>query len=58
MGINCEWCGLRPGLPLPKRMADLHRIIARVLSENESRCLDDEDDREVVLRELLKALSA
>jgi hypothetical protein len=32
-------------------------IIARVLSENESRCLDDADDREVVLRELVKALS-
>ena len=37
--------------------ARLREIIARVLSENESRCLDDADDREVVLRELVKALS-
>jgi len=36
---------------------ELREIIARVLSENESRCLDDADDREAVLRELLKALS-
>ena len=37
--------------------AELREIIERVLSENESRSLDDADDREAVLRELVKALS-
>ena len=37
---------------------ELREVIARVLSENGGCCLDDADDREVVLRELLKALSA
>jgi hypothetical protein len=46
---HCGHCGFQ--------LPELREIIARVLSENESRCLDDEDDREVVLRELVKALS-
>jgi hypothetical protein len=49
---HCGRCGFRLA-----RGASLREIVARVLSENESRCLDDEDDREVVLRELVKALS-
>lgn len=36
--------------------AELRRIIERVLTANESRCLDDALDRAIVLRELLKAL--
>jgi len=37
---------------------DLHKKIVDVLSENESRCLDDEVDRGVVASELLKALKS
>jgi hypothetical protein len=49
---HCGRCGFQLA-----RGASLREVVARVLSENESRCLDDEDDREVVLRELVKALS-
>ena len=40
-----------------KAAAELRERIERVLSENESRCMDDDVDRGVVVRELVKALS-
>jgi len=49
---HCGRCGFQLA-----RGSGLREIISRVLSENESRCLDDADDREAVLRELVKALS-
>jgi hypothetical protein len=39
------------------RVDDLRARIERVLSENESRCLDDDIDRGVVLGELVRTLS-
>jgi len=41
------------------RVDDRHKlreVIDRVMADNESRCLDDEIDRGVVVRELVKAL--
>jgi hypothetical protein len=40
------------------RKLALREKLFDVLERNESRCLDDDDDREVVLRELVKALSS
>jgi hypothetical protein len=40
------------------RWTMLRERIERVLAENESRCLDDNIDRDVVIGELMKALQA
>jgi len=59
----CDYCEDRPAtacgfcrLGDDRAVAELRARIERVLSENESRCMDDDVDRGVVARELLKEL--